>query len=141
MEDIITAELGPQRAMRELLSAMAILTLLLGCVGIYSVVSHGTALRRKELGLRIALGGTPSEIVSLVLRDSMVPIGVGVVVGVGGAIALGRALRSVLYEVGPTDPMVLGSAALILVTVGTVSAWLPARGAARVDPQRVLREE
>lgn len=141
MEDIINAELGPQRAMRELLSAMAVLTLLLGCVGIYSVVSHGTALRRKELGLRIALGGAPSEIVSLVLRDSMVPIGLGVVVGVGGAIALGRALRSVLYEVGPTDPMVLGSAALILVTVGTVSAWLPARGAARVDPQRVLREE
>ncbi|NNF14403.1 MAG: ABC transporter permease [Gemmatimonadetes bacterium] len=141
MEDIIADELGPQRAMRELLSAMAVLTLLLGSVGIYSVVSHGTALRRKELGLRIALGGAPSEIVALVLRDSMLPIGMGVVAGVVGAIALGRALRSVLYEVGPTDPVVLGSAAVILVTVGTVSAWLPARRAAHVDPQRVLREE
>ena len=141
MDDIIAQELGPQRAMRELLSTMALLTLLLGCVGIYSVVSHGTALRRKELGLRIALGGSPSEIVGLVLRDSMVPIGVGVVVGVAGAVALGRALRSVLYEVGPTDPVVLGTAALLLVTVGTVSAWVPARRAAHVDPQKVLRAE
>lgn len=141
MEDIIAEELGPQKAMRELLSAMALLTLLLGCVGIYSVVSHGTALRRKELGLRIALGGAPSEIVALVLRDSIVPIGVGVVAGLAGAIVLGRALRSVLFEVGPTDPVILGSAAVILVTVATASAWLPARQAAHVDPQRVLRED
>lgn len=141
MDDIIAQELGPQRAMRELLSTMALLTLLLGCVGIYSVVSHGTALRRKELGLRIALGGAPSEIVRLVLRDSLLPIAAGVVVGVAGAVALGRALRSALYEVGPTDPVVLGSAALILVVVGTASAWLPARRAAHVDPQKVLRED
>ena len=115
--------------------------LLLGCVGIYSVVSHTTSLRLKELGLRIALGGAPSRVVGLVMRDSMFPILVGVGVGAVGAAALGRVLGSMLYEVGPTDPVVLGAAATILTAVATISAWLPARRVAHVPPQEVLRPD
>jgi putative ABC transport system permease protein len=141
VQSVIDEELGPHRAMRELLGVMAALTLLLGCVGIYSVVSHATALRLKELSLRVALGGAPSRITRLVVRESMVPIVAGVVVGTVGAVALASMLGSVLYEVGPADPVVLGSAASILLLVASFSAWLPARRAARVPPQVVLRAE
>lgn len=141
IESVIDQELGLHRAMRELLTVMAALTLLLGCVGIYSVVSHTTALRLKELGLRIALGGAPSRITRLVVRESLVPIATGIAFGAIAAMGLGRLLRSILYEVGPTDPAVLGSAAAILLCVATVSAWLPARRAGRVQPQEVLRAE
>ncbi len=75
------------------------------------------------------------------VRESLLPISLGVVAGAAGAVALGRMLRSVLYEVGPTDPRVLGSAAAVLLLVATVSAWLPARRAARVSPREVLTTE
>ncbi|MDX1646730.1 MAG: ABC transporter permease [Longimicrobiales bacterium] len=141
MDGVVEEELGVHRAMRELLTTLALITLLLGGVGIYSVISHTTALRIKELGLRIALGGEPGRITGLVVGESLVPIGIGIAIGAIGALAVGELLRSVLYEVGPADPRVLASAAGILLLVATVSAWLPARRAARIQPHEVLREE
>ncbi len=140
-ESIVEQELGVHRAMREVLGVMAALALFLGCVGIYSVVSHTTALRLRELSLRIALGSEPGRVTRLVLRDALAPIVAGLVVGSVGALGLGRLLRTVLYEVGPSDPSVFGSSAAILLLVAVASAWLPARRAGGVPPQRILRGE
>jgi predicted permease len=140
-DSVIDRELGLQRAMLEILSVMAALALLLGCVGIYSVVSHATALRLRELSLRIALGSAPGGVTRLVLRDSLGPIAAGIGAGALGAVLLGRLLRSVLYEVGPADPTVLATSGAILLLVATLSAWLPARRAGSVPPQEILRGE
>jgi putative ABC transport system permease protein len=138
---VVEREMGLQRAMRELLLVMAAIALTLGCIGIYSVVSHSTTLRLKELGLRIALGGRPARVTGLIVRESLGSIVVGIGLGTAGALGLGHALRAALYEVSPADPRVLTGAATLLFLVATVSAWLPARRAARVSPQQVLRSD
>ena len=141
MEAVIEAELGVQRAMRELFMIFAALTLLLGAVGIYSVVSHTTALRVREMGVRIALGGAPRRMIRLMMRDSLTPVLVGLAVGLVGAIALGRVLSSLLFEVRPVQAEVLVGAAGLLLVVSALSTWLPARRAAWVEPSAALRSD
>jgi len=141
MEAVIDAELGDQRAMRELFMIFAALTLLLGAVGIYSVVSHTTAMRVREMGVRIALGGAPPRMVALMMRDSLTPVLFGLAVGMVGAITLGQVLGSLLFEVQPLQPAVLVGSAGLLLAVAALSTWIPARRAAWVEPSRALRAD
>ena len=141
MEAVIDAELGVQRAMRELFTIFAALTLLLGAVGIYSVVSHTTALCVREIGVRLALGGAPRRMIRLMMRDSLTPVLSGLAVGMIGAIALARVLGSLLFEVQPMQSEVLVGAAGLLLAVAALSTWIPARRAAWVEPSRALRSE
>jgi putative ABC transport system permease protein len=124
-----------------LLSLFAALALVLALTGLYSVVSYGVTLRRREIGVRMALGAMAGDVVRLMVRQGLVPLAIGIAIGIAGALAAGRAIASQLYEVTPYDPLVLAATALILAAAAAIACWLPARKATRVNPVEALRTE
>jgi putative ABC transport system permease protein len=141
MEEQIAATYENTTLQSLLLSLFGGLAFLLALTGLYGVVAYGVSMRRREIGVRVALGAQNRDVVALMLRQALRPLGVGVVTGVLGALAAGQAIRSQLYEVSATDPLILVSAALLLTFAATLASWLPARRAARVDPIIALRAE
>jgi putative ABC transport system permease protein len=123
-----------------LLSSFAALALVLGTIGMYGVLSYAVAQRRREIGIRIALGAKPGEVMGAVLRQALTLTVLGVVIGAAAALALTRLLDALLYEVSPTDPLTYVAVALLLTAVAALAAWMPARRATRIDPLAVLRE-
>jgi ABC-type lipoprotein release transport system permease subunit len=105
------------------------------------VIAYLVAQRTGEIAIRLALGSTPGGVRRLVLRDGLRLALVGVVLGLAGALALTRLLRSELFEVSATDPVTLAGAAAVLVLVAALATWLPAQRATRVSPMEVLRSE
>lgn len=124
-----------------LLGTFAAVAVLLGAVGLYGLVAAGVARRRREIGVRLALGASAAGVVRMVVRDGTRVTLAGVVLGLVGAIAAGRALRGLLFDVAPNDPMVLLAVPMLLGVVALVASALPARRAARVDPIAVIRAE
>jgi predicted permease len=124
-----------------LIGIAALAALLLGAVGIYGVVSHTVGRRTAEIGVRMALGARSREVLRMVLVQGMLVALAGIGVGLVGAVALGRLLRSLLYEVSPTDPIVLALVATGLLAVAILATWLPARRAAAVDPIIALKQQ
>jgi len=114
---------------------------LLAAVGIYGVLSYRVALRTSEIGIRMALGARPRDVVKTVLRQGMTLVAVGILLGLGGAVSLSHVLQGLLFGVSPNDPATLSGAALILAAVALLACWLPARRAARVEPLTALRYE
>ncbi len=141
MTDIIEQTLGTQRLTNILLTAFAIIALLLAAVGIYSTMSVYVGSRTKEFGIRLALGAEPGALRRVVLRQGLLLTGAGVVVGVAGAFALTRMIQSLLFEVSPTDPVVFTAIPLLLVIVSVLACYTPARRATKVDPLVALRDE
>lgn len=129
------------RVLGGLLGAFAALALLLACTGVWAVVSYAVARRTPELGLRIALGAEPRQVVRLVVRGGLVLAVSGVAAGALGAWGASRVLTSLLYDVAPTDPVTFVAAAGVLLGVATLAAWIPARKATSVDPMVALRAE
>jgi ABC-type antimicrobial peptide transport system permease subunit len=115
--------------------------LFLCAVGVYGVLAYQVAQRTREIGIRMALGGTARAISRLVLAESGRMLALGFVVGLAGAFAAGRAMRTLLYGVQPMDPMVLAAVTAVLAAVALVAALVPARRAQRVDPAVVLAAE
>jgi putative ABC transport system permease protein len=124
-----------------LLSLFAGLALLLALTGLYSVVAYGVTMRRREIGVRMALGAQPGDVISLMLRQGVVPLAAGVGVGLFGALGAGFAIRSQLYQVSAADPLILISTTLLLALAATLACWWPARKASRVNPTEALRAE
>lgn len=116
------------------------LALLLAGLGLYGVTAYTVNRRRSELGIRMALGADPGGVVRLVLRRVAWVIGIGIGAGAVATWWAARLVGSLLYGVQPRDPMTFAGAALVLVAIGLVAGWLPARRAARIDPVEVLRE-
>jgi predicted permease len=116
------------------------LALLLAAVGLYGVVAHAARARQGEIGLRIALGATPSSILRLVFERVGVLIAAGLALGLAGSLWAARFVEALLFRLDPRDPVTFGGAAAVLVAVGVLAAWLPAHRAARLDPVTVLRE-
>mgnify|MGYP001059968130 CR=1 FL=1 len=124
-----------------LLGVFAFIALALASVGIYGVMSYGVAQRTHEIGIRIALGARPVEVVALVVRRGMTLTLAGIIVGLAAALALSRTLSSLLYGIRPTDPATYALLALLLGAVAFLASYLPAQRAAKVDPLEALRAE
>jgi putative ABC transport system permease protein len=141
----LDAVVGGSIAWREtpmrLLTGFALVGLLLVAIGVYGVLAYYVSQRKREFGVRLALGASKSRLVALVFRQSAIPVLIGVIVGVGGSLLSGRWLMALLYEVEPSDPVVLIGIAGLLALVAAASSWIPARRAAMVDPLVALREE
>ncbi len=141
MTEMIGETLSTQRLTNMLLTAFAIIALALAAVGIYSTMSVYVGSRTKEFGIRLALGAQPGALRRRVIRQGLLLTAVGVIVGVAGAFALTRTIKSLLFEVSATDPVVFTAIPLLLVAVSVIACYTPARRATKVDPLVALREE
>jgi putative ABC transport system permease protein len=141
MNQALARSMAGDRMIAVLLTAFAILALILAAVGIFGMLSYSVAQRTHELGIRTALGAQKKDVVGLVVRETLPMVLTGVLVGLGVGIGLTRFMQAVLYEVRATDPMTIGGVALVLSGVGLVAALLPARRAATVSPMVALRIE
>jgi putative ABC transport system permease protein len=121
--------------------AFGLLGLALAVAGLYGVVAYSVSQRTREIGVRLALGARPGDVLAMVVRQGLALVAVGVVVGLGIAVALGGYLASLLYGVSPTDPLTLGGVTALLVAVAALASYVPALRAARVDPMVALKYE
>jgi putative ABC transport system permease protein len=141
MRDAVDASAARQRLAANVVGGFALAALLLAMIGIYGVIAYAVRDRQRELGIRIALGASRSDVVRLVVRDGLALAAIGVVAGIAASIAASRALSGLLYDVAPTDVGSYVAASLTLIGVAALAAWLPARRAARVDPMIAMRPE
>jgi len=141
MSDIMEASMAQLSFTIIVLGAAALVTLILGAVGLYGVMAYVVSLRTRELAVRIALGATPSAVIRMLTTQGVMVTGFGIAGGLVLFVIVARALKSLLFGVASTDPVTLLSASLLLVGIATIASWLPARRTARVDPADVLRSE
>jgi predicted permease len=122
-------------------TAFGALALVIAAMGIFAVISYSVSRRTQEIGVRMALGAEAAQVVRMVLGQGLRVAALGALLGAAGAWALGRGIRSLLYEVQPADPVVFGAVTLVIVAAAALAAWLPARRAAKVEPMTALRYE
>jgi predicted permease len=141
MDELLGAPLAQPRLGTFLLSAFGMVALFLAAIGLYGVMASAVREQTREIGVRMALGATPSRLRGDVLRRALVVTGVGVAAGVAAALASSRLLGALLYEVSATDPVAFGGACGVLFVVAAAAAYVPARRATRIDPAQSLRAE
>jgi putative ABC transport system permease protein len=124
-----------------LLGIFGLLGLGLAAVGVFSVVAYSVSQRTREIGIRMALGAQPGDVTRLVLKEGMIPVGIGISLGLGAGLALAQLVASLLYGVSATDPMTFASVTLLLAAVAFLACYVPARRATKVDPLATLRCE
>ena len=139
--DHIGRSLVQQKLIARLASFFGLLALLLACVGLYGVMSYGVARRTNEIGIRMALGARGRSVLWLVLREALMLVVIGLVIGVVTSLAVTKTAASLLYELKPNDPLTIALATLLLAAVAALAGYLPARRASRVDPMVALRDE
>ena len=140
MDEIVDMNVADRTGQTVLLGAFAGLALLLACLGLYGVLSYAVTQRTREIGVRLALGATTGAIARLVIGRGLALTAVGLTVGLGLAWGATRTLRSLLFGIGATDPATFFGVVGLLVVVAVAACSLPALRAARVDPNRVLRQ-
>jgi hypothetical protein len=141
LEEIVSRNSAQPRFRAALLAVFAGVALLLASIGVYGVISQSVTQRVREIGIRLALGASPDSMLMLVLRQGLVLAGIGVLLGLCVSVASTRVLRSLLFDVSPTDPITFASVSALLVAVAFLASYLPARRAMRVDPIVTLRAE
>jgi len=141
LSDHIGRSLVQQKLIARLASFFGLLALLLASVGLYGVLSYGVARRTNEIGIRMALGARGRSVLWLVLREALLLVVIGLVIGVGASLMVTKTAESLLYELKPNDPLTIVLATLTLAGVAAFAGYLPARRASRVDPMIALREE
>jgi predicted permease len=141
MNDMVDASLMQERFVAQLGGFFSLFALLLTAIGLYGLMSYATARRTQEIGIRIALGARTADVVRLVLREAMLLVSVGVVIGLGAAFAGARLVESILFRLSPNDPLTIALAALLMLIVAALACWVPVRRATKVDPIIALRSE
>jgi putative ABC transport system permease protein len=141
MEQILSSSLGPDRFNAILLGLFSTLAVLLAAVGLYGVISYTVTQRTHEIGIRVALGAQPADVLRMILTQGAVLSLIGLAIGLAGAFALTRYLETLLFEITATDPAVFLMVSGLLLTVALLACWIPARRAANVDPIIALRAE
>jgi predicted permease len=119
----------------------AAIALLLASIGLYTVIAHSVTQRTQEIGIRMAIGGTPGDIRKLVFMQGMLPVGIGLTIGLAASFAVNRLLKSMLVQVSPADPITLVVTSAVLIMAALLGCLIPARRAMRVDPVVALRNE
>lgn len=141
MQQVFDAAVGPAKPMLALLGILSALALTLGAVGIYGVISHFAARRKRDWAIRVALGLPGSRVMTHIVRQGTVLVAIGVGIGVMGTAALSRLLSSLLFQVSAIDPLAFVGASVVLLAIGIAAAFFPAWRAGTVDPGSVLREQ
>jgi putative ABC transport system permease protein len=141
MDQVRAQSVLVQRFAAVALGLFAALALILAMVGIYGVMSYAVAARTHELGIRLALGARPVDVLRLALRQGLTLTLIGVAIGLAAAFALTRLMSKLLFDVSVTDPLTFGGTALLLTFVALLACWIPARRATKVDPMVALRCE
>jgi ABC-type antimicrobial peptide transport system permease subunit len=141
LDDRIASALSRPRFNATIVSGFAGVALLIAALGVYGMLSYSVSCRRREIGVRLAIGAAPPRIVRVILLEGLRLAAVGVAFGIAAALAVGRLTRSLVVDVNPTDPRILALVALAMLSVSALAAFLPARRASAVDPVVVLRQE
>jgi ABC-type antimicrobial peptide transport system permease subunit len=141
LSDMLAGSLAQRAFALTLLHGFAALALVLAGLGLYGVLAYTVTQRTREIGVRMALGARPAQALALVARESAAVVGIGLLIGCGGALLAGRLFAGLLFGVGPGDPFSLAAALVVLASVALAATLLPARRAARVDPVVALRAE
>jgi predicted permease len=139
MNDVVDRSLMQERFVAQLGTFFSLFALLLAAIGLYGVMAYATARRTREIGIRMALGARAADVIWLVLRETLLLVGVGIAIGLGAAFAATRLVASLLFGLSTTDPMAIAVAVFLMLMVAALSGYLPARRAARVEPMTVLR--
>ena len=140
-DDLIDNQTAARRFNTWLLGAFGAAAITLTAIGLYGLLAYLVALRRHEMAVRLAIGGSRSHVVGLVVRDVSWLVGMGMSLGLAGALAAARSMRGLLFGIEPWDPLSQGVTIALLCAVVVAAAWIPARRAMRVDPATVLRME
>jgi ABC-type antimicrobial peptide transport system permease subunit len=141
MQALVARVMAKPRFSLILLGVFAGTAVLLALVGVYGVIAYSVGQRRREIGIRVALGASSGQVIAMVLRQWFRLVLAGVVLGLAAALALTRLMASLLYGVRPTDPLTFAAVAAVLVAMSLLASWVPARRATRVDPMIALRSE
>jgi ABC-type antimicrobial peptide transport system permease subunit len=141
VEDKISASFNERRMIMLLLCSFAGLALILSAVGIYGVLAYDVSKRTHEIGIRGAIGATHRQIITMVLRQGLWKAGIGLLIGMVGALYLSKFMTSLLFEVKPIDPLTFILVPVLLLAVAVLASYIPARQASRVDPALALRTE
>ena len=136
--DFAHSELGKHAVVAPIL---ALIALLLAAIGLTAVIAHSVSQRTKEIGVRMAIGAAAEDIRRMVLRDGMLPVAIGMILGLTASLAVNRILQSQLVGVSPYDPVTMAGAPVVLILVALLASYLPARRAASLDPMVALRHD
>ena len=141
MTEVVRGSLAQLSFTMLIIGVAALVTLLLGAIGLYGVIAYVASLRTRELGVRIALGATPREVAGMVTRQGIALTAIGIGAGLVIFALVARFIRSLLFGVAPSDPLTLIAVSLVLIAIAALASWLPARRASKVDPMIALRAE
>jgi len=141
LDDLIDSQTAARRFSTWLLSVFGMAALALTAIGLYSLLAYLVALRRHEMAVRLAIGGSPNHVLGLMVRHVSLVVGLGITLGLAGALTTARSMRSLLFGIEPWDPLSQTATIAVLALVAVAAAWIPTRRAMRVDPATVLRTE
>jgi ABC-type antimicrobial peptide transport system permease subunit len=140
-DEQIAANMRAERIFAILTGGFGVLALVLACIGIYGIMAYLVVQRTSEIGVRLALGAVPAQVLAMILREASWMSAAGMAFGLAAALALVRVVGSMLYGVTAFDPLTFSGAALLLLLVALGASWIPARRAARIQPIEALRHE
>ena len=141
MDQFLAEQRWPFRVFGLMFSVFAGIALILAAVGLYSVTAHSVTQRTQEIGIRVAHGAQPREVTWLVLRRALIQLGIGLPIGLAGAVGVGQLLQGFVVQASATDPLLLGTIVLVLAVVAVTACIIPAQRAARLDPMVAFRVE